>query len=183
MVTGHRPNVLGGHDPNNPQRLYIKKHMTGIMKFILNKYPDVEGISGMALGADQDFCDVCISLNIPFLAYVPFKKQESMWPDSSKSYYSQLLEKAKEIKIISTGEYSPKKMQIRNMAMSDDCNISIGVWNNSISGGTANCIKYLKQIEKPIVQIDPNLYTLDSPPFIIQTSNKVTTKKTWDYTK
>lgn len=146
MVTGHRPPKIGGYDYYNSTRVKIRKKIEEILK----QYNDVVGISGMALGVDQDFCEVCNILSIPFLAYIPFKGQEKKWPPKSQLVYNRLLEQAKEIKIISRGEYTPIKMQIRNEAMARDCDMAIAVWDRS-SGGTANCVKYLESIEKEII--------------------------------
>ena len=155
MVSGHRPNKLGGYDIDNPIRQYVWTQMGAILKYYIDEKFSILGISGMALGIDQDFGRLCVDLDLPFLAYVPFIGQENKWPEPSRKDYSILLDKAKETKIVSKGGYSPGKMQIRNKAMADDCDVAIVVWDGAEKGGTYNCYKYLKSINKKIIRIDP----------------------------
>ena len=161
MITGHRPHRIGGYDSDNKTRQYVRKKIREILQAYKELDDDIIGISGMALGADQDFCEVCIELGIPYLAYVPFEGQESVWPDPAKKKYQNLLDQAKETTVVSKGSYSPKKMQIRNIAMADACDIAIAVWDGT-AGGTANCYKYLEKLDKSILRIDPKDAAKDS---------------------
>jgi len=173
MVTGHRPNKLLGYDKNNPVRKYIFNIMSEVLSILKNKHKKIIAISGMAQGTDQDFCLVCLSLDIPYLSYVPFKGQENMWPEQSKKEYKELLNKSCEVKIISEGKYSPKKMQIRNESMSNDCDIAIAVWDGKDHGGTFNCVRYLKSTEKPIIHINPLNYNHpNNKKIVVLTNNK-----------
>lgn len=149
-VTGHRANKLGGYKLPNPT--YIKVCQE-IEKNLLKLKPD-KVISGMALGADQYFAYVAHKLNIPFIAAVPFIGQESAWPNQSQITYNKLIKFASEVVIVSPGEYSAHKMQIRNEWMVDHCDILLAIWDGS-AGGTANCINYAKLKNKSIIYIDP----------------------------
>jgi len=53
--------------------------------------------------------------------------------------------------------YTPAKMQKRNEAMVNDCNILIAVWNGT-KGGTYNCIEYAKHVGKVIYTINPKTF-------------------------
>ena len=79
-----------------------------------------------------------------------------MWPIYAKNLYNQLLEKAIQQIIVSEGEYSHQKMQIRNQYMVDNCDLLIAIYDNKSQGGTKNCIEYAKSINKPIIYINPN---------------------------
>jgi uncharacterized phage-like protein YoqJ len=148
--TGHRPDKLGGYDDTKN----FKNIFDVLVTKILQEYEDVTVISGMALGVDTWAAKLAISLNIPFLAYVPFKGQESKWPTSSQNEYSDLLLKAKLVNYICTEGYATWKMQKRNEAMVDDCGLLVAVWNGTY-GGTKNCVKYAKKINRKIIRIDP----------------------------
>src|SRR5882762_9777 len=89
-ATGHRPDKLGGYDSNNPLRLAIKEQ---IREQIIKLAPAF-AYSGMALGVDQDFAAICLSLSVPFIAAIPFKGQESRWPAESQRVYLNLLNQA-----------------------------------------------------------------------------------------
>ena len=110
----------------------------------------------MALGVDQWAASISYKLGIPFIAAVPFIGQESVWATESKKIYNKLLTKAVERVIVSEGEYSAQKLQIRNEWLVDHCDQLIGIYNGDKSGGTFNCIEYAKKIGKKIIIIDPS---------------------------
>lgn len=141
-VTGHRPDKLGGY--NNFEKLTWFASCELKMKL-----PNLV-ITGMALGWDQAIAKACILLDIPFIAAVPFKGQEKIWPIASQKLYNELLSKADEINIICDGGYAPNKMQIRNEWMVDHCSYLEALWNGT-SGGTANCVKYANKKKVPVV--------------------------------
>lgn len=144
--TGHRPNKLGGYNKQSRQKL------TSIAKtYLQNNKVDLV-ISGMALGWDTALAIASIQLNIPLSCYIPFKGQEIKWyPDSIKLYHA-ILNKADEVKYICEPGFANYKMQKRNEAMVNDCDILLAMWNGT-NGGTHNCIKYANKINKPIVNL------------------------------
>lgn len=151
--TGHRPNKLGGYNNNTNQCVHVLK---GIQREIpkLQKIEPVTIISGMALGVDTWAAEYAIFNNIPFLAYVPFVGQELAWPIASQKAYRRILSKADTIKIVCSGSYAPWKMQERNKAMVNDCDVLIAVWDGT-TGGTGNCVQYALSIKKRIIRIHP----------------------------
>ena len=154
MITGHRPAKLGGYG-NNPIRQTVCEWMQFTLFKCKNKWPDVEIISGMALGVDQWWAEQAYRLNIPVNAYLPFANQDIRWPEASRKHWKSLLSKAKTITIVSEGNYSPAKMQIRNEAMVDNADYCLAVWNGEPSGGTWNCIRYIRDKEKPLYILNP----------------------------
>lgn len=147
--TGHRPdklpNKLTGYKIPNPTYDLI---IAQTEELLLQLKPE-KVISGMALGFDQYLVDVCIKLNIPFIAAVPFVGQERIWPKASQDRYNKLIKLAIEIKIVCDGEYHPDKLQTRNEWMVDNSDEIIACWNGS-GGGTKNCIDYAKIQQKKI---------------------------------
>lgn len=152
--TGHRPNKLPdqktGYDLNNPTNTYIANQ---IENKLLGLKPE-KIISGMALGVDTIAANVAVKLNIPFIAAIPFIGQESKWPEKSQKIYRDLLCKASEKIIVSSGSYTSYKMQIRNQYMVDNSDILIAVFDGS-SGGTKNCVDYAISKNKQIIYINP----------------------------
>lgn len=151
--TGHRPQKIGGFNIPNPIYNYVKSELR---KNLLELKP-TKCISGMALGTDQIGAELCIELNIPFIAAIPFIGQEKKWPKKSQDKYFQLLECAEEKIIVCPGGYSPQKMQDRNEWMADRVHVILAVWDGS-DGGTANCIRYAQSIDKRIILINPKEY-------------------------
>lgn len=148
--TGHRPNKLGGYKVPNQTYIYVCQQ---IEKTLIELKPD-KVISGMALGVDQWAAYIAWKLNIPFLAAVPFEKQDSNWPEKSQQTYQKLLKLSAELIVVSPGGYSSNKMQVRNEWMVNHCDKLIAVWNGT-PGGTANCVNYAEKINKEIIRINP----------------------------
>ncbi len=152
-VTGHRPDKIGGYDYYARQRVWLRQQLRTIVMDLMPMYT----ISGMALGVDQDYAQVSIELAIPFIAALPFVGQEKKWPKSSQDYYNWLLERADEKVVVSPGEYSAYKMQVRNEWMVDNCDVLIAVWDGS-EGGTGNCVRYAQRVKpaSQIIYVNPN---------------------------
>jgi uncharacterized phage-like protein YoqJ len=124
------------------------------LKEALRQKEDIEVISGMALGVDQWWAKAALDLGIPYHAYIPFKGQESRWPEQSVKGFEHLLLNAKDMKIVCEGGYAPWKMQKRNEAMVDDAEVCVAVWDGT-KGGTGNCVEYIIKQGKPLFLIDP----------------------------
>lgn len=148
--TGHRPSSIGGYSLPNPTYNFVCQQTE---KILLKEKPD-KVISGMALGFDMWLANIALRLSIPLVAAVPCIGQERLWNQQSQRAYNILLNKASEVNIVSEGNYTAQKMQIRNEWMVDNSNILIAVWNGS-SGGTSNCINYAKSKNKEIIFINP----------------------------
>jgi uncharacterized phage-like protein YoqJ len=149
-VTGHRPPKIGGWNPENPLRRWVRAQ---IEEVLLDLKPE-RAITGMALGVDQEFADVCIDLNIPYVAAVPFEGQEQVWPDKAQRLYHQLLGQADEIVYVSSPGYAGWKMKARNRWMVDHCNRLLAVFDGTL-GGTASTVLYAEQIGRSISRINP----------------------------
>lgn len=164
MVTGHRPMKIGGFTVPNPTEHWIRVNLRVILSRMLVKYPDLEGVTGMALGADQIFAEVCIELGIPFIAAVPFRGQENRWPLASQDAYRALMHRAKEIVVVDeipeyTSESYGAKLAVRNVWMIDNSERAVAVWDGS-DGGTCNAVKEILRRNRKIARLDPQLRTI-----------------------
>lgn len=145
--TGHRPDKLGGYTEDAYARLvsiatdYLKENQPSIV------------ISGMALGWDQALAQAAIELHIPVIAAIPFLGQESRWPKESQSKYKALIEKCREVVIVSPGGFASFKMQKRNEYMVNRADVILAMWNGKAEGGTFNCISYAQKKGKKIVNL------------------------------
>lgn len=149
--TGHRPNKLF------KSNYYSLENRIKLKEFAKDKICEIRPrvtlvISGMAQGWDWALAEAAVELNIPFDAYIPFTGQESRWPKHTQEEYRNLLDKARNIKNIGGEGYAVYKMQNRNIAMVDDCESVLALWNGT-KGGTGNCIDYAKSINKDIINI------------------------------
>lgn len=112
-------------------------------------------ITGMALGVDTLFANLCIKLHIPFVAAIPFKGQENRWPDAQQQEYNRLLKLADRIQIVSDGAFSIEKMHVRNKYIVDNSDLMLGVFMGK-NGGTKNCLSYALSQKKNYIIINPN---------------------------
>lgn len=143
-ATGHRPDKLGGYGQDVSDKLFLValRYLRGF------DGPIYAGISGMALGWDTAWAKALLAMEIPLIAAVPFIGQDNAWPDASREMYRKILAHASQVEVVSEGGYSPKKMQIRNEWMIDNCTRVAALWNGT-PGGTFNCLKYVGNT-KPI---------------------------------
>lgn len=171
--TGHRPNKLGGYDWNTHKNKDIMIELESIIISIVNKYQneDIRFICGGALGIDQMAFHICNNLKSKFnrisleLA-IPFKQQANAWIDESVKIYELQKSQADIVTYVDTidkyiikgyevDKYYPAKMQKRNEYMVNQSDIVVAVWDGS-SGGTGNCVRYAKKINKEIIFLNPN---------------------------
>lgn len=139
--TGHRPQRL----KDSKDVIYNK-----IKDKLIKQKPD-QCISGMALGFDTWAAEACIELNIPFIAAVPFDGQDKVWGKTDKEKYQYLLDKAKEVIIVSEGGYAAWKLFKRNEYIVDNSDIIIAGFDGKKFGGTFQCLNYAKRQNKEIV--------------------------------
>lgn len=144
--TGHRPDKLGGY--TNEAFLKLVK----IAEDWIKENNPTKVISGMALGWDQALAQASCNCNVPFIAAIPFKGQESAWSEKSQKYFNKLLKKAESIVYTSDGGYAPYKMQVRNKWMVDNSDALLAMWDGT-NGGTYNCVSYAQSKDKKIINL------------------------------
>lgn len=147
-ATGHRPDKLGGYDPAIRARLrFLAREVLSLLK------PD-KVISGMALGWDTAWAEAALDLRLPLVCAIPFVGQETRWPYDTQETYRKIRAQAAEEFICSTGGYAAFKMQTRNEWMVLQCDRLVALWN-STPGGTANCVRYAHENNRPVSNIWP----------------------------
>ncbi len=141
-LTGHRPKSLGWeYDLSSSHWMAVAEKL---LTFCRENEIDTI-VSGMALGFDQLGALVSQFGGMKLVAAVPMQGQENTWPQSSKDFYHDILDKADKQLIITAGKYKDKnQMQERNVWMVDNADIVVALWNGK-SGGTGNCVKYAKE--------------------------------------
>lgn len=136
-VTGHR------HLQHKPESI------KAALKTKLIELAPTKVLIGMALGFDQLVAELCIEMKIPFVAAIPFKEQDRVWPNKDKQHYKELLEKASEIVTVSEGPYQTWMFHKRNAWIVDRSNILISYMLEE-KGGTVSCAKYALSKKIPI---------------------------------
>ena len=173
--TGHRPNKLYGYDLNNQNYNLLKARLYSVLSNKINNHDADTFITGGAIGFDTLAFDVVEELRKDYEVYqilaIPFKNQPNKWFKKDKEKYElmkqlstciyvdqQKEDKDYSVKGTSPGEYHPAKMQKRNEWMVDKCDMLIGCWDGVKKGGTWNCLKYAKKLNKEIVIINPKTF-------------------------
>ena len=142
-ATGHRWHKVKGLTEKDLQHLaevYIKLEFPYFC------------ISGMAVCWDTAFALAALALEIPLIAAIPFKEQESLWPKTEQVKYHEILSRAHEVVYVNDGSFATWKFQTRNQWMVDRCTKLLALWDGS-GGGTANCIRYAQAMGKPYINV------------------------------
>lgn len=146
--TGHRPDRLGGYGDER-----AAKNLLVMIRQALFDLDPTEVVSGMAQGFDQALAIAAIQLQIPLTAAVPFRGQADKWAPQSQELYRKLLKKARVVSYISRGDYSARKMHIRNEWMVRRCDKLLALYDGTSLGGTANCVFFAQRIDKPVINL------------------------------
>lgn len=143
--TGHRPKKLGGYEDE------IFNRLVKFCEAELRRLSPKKVISGMAIGFDQALAQAAVNLDIPYIAAVPFRGQESKWPGKAVIFYHKLLKQAERVVYVSPGGFAAYKMHLRNGWMVDNCNLLLTLWDGIPSGGTYSCTEYAQQVDRAMV--------------------------------
>ena len=165
-VTGHRPNKIS-NDLYDVNSTLSKKYISFFKDYITKLSSDKMGhtitcISGMALGVDTLFAIAVLQLqndgnsDVKLLCAIPCSNHSSKWQSSSVKIYNAILERANKIVNVSDEPYTNFCMQDRNKFMVDHCTKLLAIWDGT-SGGTGNCVKYAKSVDKTIDIFHPNI--------------------------
>lgn len=164
-ITGHRPNGLPreyGYNLNNDAWTKLKEYIEVTIEECY-KYAtqneELTLVTGMALGVDTVFWEVAAKLrksnkNIRIEAALPFIGQEKKWTEESQKQYKQMLSESNKVTIVSEGGFATYKMMARNRYMVNKSDIVIAVICKE-TGGTAQCVKYAKEHNKVVIEINP----------------------------
>lgn len=164
-ITGHRPNGLPreyGYNLNNEAwtklKEYIEVTIEESYKFASTN-EKLTLVTGMALGVDTAFWEVAAKLrknnpNIRIEAALPFIGQEKKWTEESQKQYKKMLSESDKVTIVSEGGFATYKMMARNRYMVNKSDIVIAVICKK-TGETAQCVKYAKEHNKVVIEINP----------------------------
>lgn len=172
--TGHRPDKLfGTYHLNNPKAKQLASELMKVIEKLIVECNATHFITGGALGTDQ-IAFICVDNlkkkhpHIQNILAIPFKNQEKVWKDETDvKRYNKIKERADQViyvdeiphynadKSVEIGEYSAKKMQLRNIYMVDQSQIVVAVFDGT-KGGTKNCVNYAKKKEKKILVLNPD---------------------------
>ena len=161
VLTGHRPNRLGGYSPDNPLRAWV---VGELRRYLIMLNPSLV-YCGMALGFDQWGAALCVELRIPFVAAIPFRTYSARWPVESREVFSSLVGKAESVHVVSSSTLISHAIAARlclqrNVWMVDqldpkgfDC--VVACWDGNENGGTVSTVRYAEKKKIGVGRIDP----------------------------
>lgn len=157
--TGHRPQKISWKFNKEDKRYeVIRKETKKLVKqAIKNGYTTF--LSGMALGFDTMCAEIVLELKkentqIKLVCVLPCENQASRWDREKQLKYSNILALADAV-INVCKCYNSTCMQQRNEYMVNNSSLVISLFNNIESGGTYNTIRYARENNKTIWQINP----------------------------
>ena len=166
--TGHRK-ILGAYDDGIRTSSTVWGRVSQTLTLACQQL-FVQGvdsfITGGAIGVDQLAGEVVMSLKsggLPVFLIVakPFPNQmHAFWPAATRARYNNMLSAAD--RIVNVSDVDPvtkgdavRYLQDRNIWMVDHSHIVLAVWDDSVKGGTTNCVNYARSKGKKIMVINP----------------------------
>jgi hypothetical protein len=165
-VTGHRPDKLNHVWSTFSDK---NKYILDAFKYFLWKTIECKAkkgikhfklISGMALGIDSIFvraskaCQKYYAtkgIKVEIIGAIPCLRQYAYWRPTSRAEYKKLLKYCDSGKLINL-KYSAKGMQLRNVWMVEQADMTVCYWNGT-DGGTKNCLASASYKGNPIVNV------------------------------
>jgi uncharacterized phage-like protein YoqJ len=123
-------------------------------KSIIQELKPSRILTGFAIGYDLMVADLCVEMQIPFIACLPFNGQEAYWSVYDRKHYNDLLAKADKIEVINRGSFASWKYQARNVWIVDNSDKML-VCYSGVASGTKNCYDYAVKKNKEIIRINP----------------------------
>ena len=136
MITGHRPQYMSPSEQTSTRKL-----LHTVLARIQTRRPEMQLLSGMAIGADQWATEAALQLGVPVQAAVPFKGQESRWSPPQQAHYHYLLSLCSQVHILSDAPYHPSLYLMRNQWLVEHANLALAVWGGARSGGTWDAVQ------------------------------------------
>ena len=90
VIAGHRPPALGGYDPN-PLADRLRDRLAEVVAAKRELHPDLVVLSGLGLGTEQLGVEAAVAAGVPYVAVLPYPDPDSMWPESSRARFRELL--------------------------------------------------------------------------------------------
>jgi hypothetical protein len=126
--------------------------------------PPLVGLSSLAIGADQLFARVILSLGGTLEIIVPFSDYAERFETAAgRSAYEELLARASKVTTLPRTKSDEHGYLAAGQAIAASCDVLLAVWNGRPSnglGGTADIVQFALQNRRPIIHLDPCARTI-----------------------
>lgn len=157
--TGHRPDQLIYGYANEGV-----EYLAFIADIKLKELKPDQVITGLAIGWDLALAVAAIRLKIPLIGAMPFKGQESRWPEASQRLYNRVISRCERVEIICEGGFENWKFLRRDEWMVDNADKVLALYNGCATGGTKHTVDYACKVGKPVINCW-DLYNENLPPW------------------
>lgn len=152
--TGHRPKDL-------PAGFSYSSFTRELERWLTITPEDMRFMCGGALGIDSWAAEYAMRNGIPFDLALPFRPRvmSNRWPIIAVDRLRAHIAAAETVHIINdTGAYDVRAYQLRNEFMVNAADHVLAFWSGKPYGGTANCIRYALQVDRPVTNLLPGRY-------------------------
>jgi uncharacterized phage-like protein YoqJ len=154
--TGHRPQRMGGFNPDNLTARWVRAQLAAAIGRAIRAGFRIFTAGG-ALGFDYWAACAVLDQQQLILA-LPFAGYDQRWNDQSRMELAALIQRTHaaggEVRYISAPGYHPQKLTIRDHWMIDRAHAVIAGWDGGKQGGTWNAITYARNVQRPIFAIN-----------------------------
>jgi hypothetical protein len=128
---GGRPYSIGGHDLDNPIRYNINQQIEKILIDNLKRHEILLGLSGLNIGIEQDFANLCLKHKININVYLSCEQMCKRWENLPhiQSQYDYLIKNALNVYTVNKSSYSPLKNYLKNLTLIRESDLIIYVKN------------------------------------------------------
>jgi ribonuclease HI/uncharacterized phage-like protein YoqJ len=114
LVTGHRPDGLGGYD-DNPVADDVCRRIGEALVAMVEVDGPLTVVSGLRLGAEQLGAEAALAHDLPLVVVLPFPEPDKPWPAPSRAHFATLLDRAD--KVLTLERRSPATKQLAGAAL------------------------------------------------------------------
>lgn len=129
-----------------------------VLRNEIKKLPYVEeALTSLAVGSDQLFAEIVLSLDIPTTAVIPLPNYDEFFVGREKEKYYALLAKTRHIELNSTKESAQAFLDAGKYIV-DESDVLFAVWDGEKAdgvGGTGDIVEFALCKRKSIIHIDP----------------------------
>jgi hypothetical protein len=129
-----------------------------VRRVVRDAGPGVEGLSCLAIGADQHFAQTVLDEGCRHTAVIPFAGYELEFEDGDpRTAYFQLLSRSTVVNLDLQQDREAAFMEASKFVVGN-CDQMIAVWDEKPaqgSGGTADVVQYVRTVGLPVIVLNP----------------------------
>jgi hypothetical protein len=130
---------------------------TALRREFIKIGPIVRAFSSLAVGSDQVFADVAISLEIAVVAVIPLENYERFFEAGDLVKYRRLLSRSQRVQLKWNGD-SQRAFFEAGKYVVDRSDLLFAIWDGEPAdgfGGTADIVEYAERSACKIIQVNP----------------------------